>query len=275
VTSDRSEFPSRAENGKTLKGDEVAMRTISKAFLSCVAVAAMGVLGPATTLANGHKYSCSSFNPSVTIVKGPCPVTGSPDHVATVVTANNTVVGPSGVQVYDACEGDPVTGLGHDSCHEIAIKVNPDTLTGDFWVVVDKSKAAVLQSVVAKKGSCVVPMAIAGLGYDVNPFAATQKVETINFKGCAVDFTYDTLTGAVVSAALNPNNAKPACIAGQNDGQCCAFNGGEDVSHLTLELNGEPLGAGQIGSGYVSTGDHSCTTRIIGGRVYTWGAPCP
>jgi hypothetical protein len=114
------------------------------------------------------------------------------------------------------------------------------------------------------------------LGYDINPFQQAQKNETVNFKGCAVTFVYDVLTGSVLSAALDPaQSTKPACPAGVNNDQCCAFNGGEDVSHLELTLNGQPLGSGQFGEGYVSSGTNSCTTRVIGGRVYTWGSPCP
>lgn len=268
------------------------------AFLSCTAGVLSWLFLAGTATATGSKWGgCSSFNPTVEVLAGPCPVgsaqpvaceasgpytgikyriTGGPDHVATVVTANNNVVSVPGNQFYGACVGDPVTGLGKGSCHERAVKVNPDAYTGEFWLVVDKARAAVLQSVVAKKGSCVKPFAIAGLGHEVNPFVQTQKNETVNFKGCAVTFVYDALTGSVLSAALDPDlSSKPVCAANQNDGTCCAFNGGEDVANLELFLNGQPLGAGQVGSGYVSTGSNSCTTRIIGGRVYTWGSPCP
>jgi hypothetical protein len=266
-----------------------------KAFLSCVVVAAVGLLDATAARATGS--SCSAFAPTVTILAGPCPVssttpaaceasgpytaikyriTGFPDHVATVVTANNVVLSVPGNQFYAACTGDPVTGLGKHSCHERAVKVNPNAYTGEFWLVVDKAKAAVLQSLVAKKGWCTKSFAVLGLGFDVNPFQATQRVETINFKGCAVRFVYDVVTGAVVSAALDPEeSAKPACGPGQNDNTCCAFNGGEDVGHLELTLNGQSLGTGQFGEGYVSSGTDSCTTRVIGGKVYSWGSPCP
>jgi hypothetical protein len=275
------------------------MRSFSKAFLSCVAVAAMGMLFPSATLAHGHSYSCSSFNPTVTILAGPCPVTsatptecapsgdytgikyqvtGNPDHVATVVTANNVVVSVPGNQFYAACAGDPVTGLGAQSCHERAVKVNPDAYTGEFWLVVEKSKGAVLESIVAKKGSCVKPFAIAGLGYDVNPFAATQKTETVNFKGCAVTFVRDILTGAVLSAALDPDQSTLPLCHSTNASPCCSDVIISDVDKLSLSLNvpgvGD-LGTGQIGDGYISSGENSCTTRVIGGRVYTWGSPCP
>jgi hypothetical protein len=47
------------------------------------------------------------------------------------------------------------------------------------------------------------------------------------------------------------------------------------VDKLKVTLDGVDLGSGQFGSGYVSSGSASCTTRIIGGRLYTWGSPCP
>jgi hypothetical protein len=272
------------------------MRNTKTALLCCTVLASMGLLGTPAAMATGSL--CSSFTPTVTVLLGPCPVsgasptacepqesvtgftgikyrvTGSPDYVAALVTANNVVV--SGGQSYPACAGDPVTDLGERSCHEKAVAFGCSQVTSDFWIVVQGQKGAVLQSVAVKRGICIKSFAVAGLGYDLNPFQATQKVETVNFKGCAVRFQYDVVSGAVVSAALDPTQStKPACAPGQNDGTCCAFNGGEDVSHLELTLNGQTLGTGQFGQGYVSSGTNSCTTRVLGGRVYTWGAPCP
>jgi hypothetical protein len=275
------------------------MQIREKVVVSLAVAAVVGLLAAPSAMATGS-YSCSSFAPTVTILAGPCPVTsanptaceqegsstgytgiqyqitGSPDHVATVVTGDNTVVSVPAIQFYAACAGDPLTGLGRYSCHERAVKVNPDPYTSKFWLVVAGQKTGVLQSLAAKKGSCVKSVAVTGLGLPYNPFQAAQKVETVNFKGCAVRFEYNVVTGAVVSAALDPTqSSKPLCGPSQNDGTCCAFNGGEDVSHLELTLNGQPLGSGQFGDGYVSSGTNSCTTRVIGGRVYTWGSPCP
>jgi hypothetical protein len=256
---------------------------------------AAGLLAAPAAMASG---GCSTFNPTVTVIAGPCPVdsanptaclpsgdktgikykiTGaSPDHAAVVVTANNTPVLPSGFQAYAACAGDPATGLGKYSCHERAVKVNPNaSAAGEFWLVVAGQRTPVLQAIALKKGSCVKSFAVAGLGFDVNPFQAAQKVETINFKGCAVKFVYDVGTGAVLSATLDPDEStKPPCGTSPNDGTCCAFYD-DDVTNLELTLNGQPLGAGQFGEGYVSSGVNSCTTRVIGGKVYTWGSPCP
>ena len=236
------------------------MRNKKKAFLSCAIVAAVGLLAPPAAMATGYN-SCSNFSADgrdpgralsgerrqpdrlrgtgadYTGIK--YKITGSPGHVATLVTANNTVLLPSGFQAYAACAGDPVTGLGKDSCHEKAIKVNPNSAAaGQFWVVVDETKSAGSAVPGREEGHrCSRSFAISGLGFDVNPFQAAQKVETVNFKGCAVKFQFDVVTGAVVSAALDPiESTKTACAVGQNDETCCNFNGGEDVSNLTLTL---------------------------------------
>jgi hypothetical protein len=50
------------------------------------------------------------------------------------------------------------------------------------------------------------------------------------------------------------------------------------VTDLEVRLKddkGTTLGKGKFGDGYISTGGDSCTTRVIGGKVYTWGTPCP
>jgi hypothetical protein len=277
--------------------DEKEKRVRNRALSIALAAALVALLAPSAAFATGYN-SCSAFQPTVTVLAGPCPVSsanpaaceasgpytgikyrvsGRPDHIATIVTANNQVLSVPSYQFYGACVGDPATGLGKNSCHERAVKINSDCYTsGEFWVVVDKAKSAVLQSIAVKKGSCVKSFAVAGFGSEVNPFVQARKTETVNFKGCAVTFEFDPITNAVLNAQLDPGqSSKPICTGTQNDGTCCAFNGGADISKLVLTLDGEPLGAGQIGEGYVSSGTNSCTTRIIGGRVYTWGSPCP
>lgn len=268
------------------------MRSKKMAFLCCAIVGATGLLAAPAAMATGN--TCSF---GVQVLQGPCPVlganpsacqpagsvtgytgiqysvSGSPDYIATLITANNIWV--SGGTPRPVCQGDSVTDLGARSCHEQAVTFGCNQPTTSFWIVVKGQKAAVPLSMAIKKGYCVKSYPINGLGSDLNPFQATQKVETINFKGCAVKFTYDVVTGAVTSAALDPSSTKRACDIGENSEECCAFNGGEDVSHLELRLNNQTLGAGVFGDGYVSSGTNSCTTRVIGGRVYSWGSPCP
>jgi hypothetical protein len=288
------------------------MRSFSKAFLSCVAVAAMGVFAPSVTLAHGYHYSCSSFDPTVTVVAGPCPVsttnpvpdkssceasgaytgilyhvTGSPDYIAALVTANNTVV--SGGRTYEPCKGDPVTDLGDRSCHEQAVTFGCNSASVDFWIVVAGRKGPVLQSVALKKDSCIQSVAVTGLGYDISQFQVTQNTESVDFKGCVVDFVTDPLTGTVLSATLNTDKStiKDVCPTSGSitPGTCCSEPISYDVSKLKLSVTDDQfgcseahpcsLGGGQFGNGYVSSGTNSCTTRVIGGRVYSWGSPCP
>jgi hypothetical protein len=277
------------------------MRNKKVAFLSCAVVAAIGLLATPAAMATGS--SCSSFNPTVTVLQGPCPlntstptpttacatsggytgiqyaITGSPSTISTVVTSNNTLVRQPNSSVFAECVGDSETGLGKQSCHEKAIRYSCAANTTTFWVVVEGTKAATLQTVAAKKNSCTRSVAVPGLGFDVNVFQASQKTETVNFKGCAVVFQYDTLTGAVQSATLTPESLAAGCESPNQPTPGAAALEGKPAQDLELTLKvgatAISLGEGQFGEGYVSSGTNSCTTRIIGGRVYTWGNPCP
>jgi hypothetical protein len=263
-----------------------------QAFVSCAIVAAVGLLASPAAMATGGSNSCSAFAPNVVVVEGPCPVdnpsspvctgqgaytgikyqnTGSyADHLATLVTRNNTVSLATGNQVYSACAGDPITGLGKLSCHEKAIKVNPADQTTAFWVVVQGTKDAIETSIVAKKGSCVQSKAITGLGQDA---PAAPVTETLQHGLCAVEFTLNALTGKVQSAKLTPASLAAECES-PGMGPDGTLNG-KPAENLELLLDGVSLGLTNFGEGYVNTGTASCTTRIVGGRVYTWGSPCP
>lgn len=203
---------------------------------------------------------------------------GSPaDHLATLVTANNDVSTATGNQTYGACSGDPLTHLGKYSCHEKAVKINPENQTVAFWVVAQATGATksqrlpILTSIAAKKGSCIKSVAITGLGLDgPSTFQTTTKTETVVFKGCAVTFELNPVTGEVINAFNDPSQSHPA------PGVTCSELITSDVGDLSLNLAGVgDLGTGKIGDGYISSGDNSCTTRITGGKVYTWGSPCP
>jgi hypothetical protein len=218
-------------------------------------------------------------------------VTPAPAHVATVVSSLNTqppwtkgVVsvtggGSNGSFSFFPCEGDTVTNLGLWACHEEAARINPNGAFADFRITVRGKREAAPKSVVTKKGNSIGACEIVGIG-EVgtavrNPFETVLRTETLRFKGCAVTFDYDLATGDVVNAALNEGESeKPACGVGDPPGSCCDFDI-QDVSKLELKLNGTSLGSGKFGQGYVSSGTNSCTTRVIGGRVYTWGSPCP
>ena len=270
------------------------MRT-KMAFVAC-SVAVAGLLAASGASAGNYYNSCSSFAPTVTVTAGPCPVssatpvaceaagaytgvrykvTGNPDHVAALVTANNAVV--SAGTVYAPCKGDPATGLGANSCHERAVALGGcgSSASAEFWVVVVGKRGPVLQSIALKRNSCVKSVAVTGVGYEISAFQPLQTVESVNFKGCVVDFTKDPLTGAVTDAVLNQLASTKVRCSTTGQTNCCSDVMTDTVDKLSLTLNGVELGAGQIGEGYVSSGTNSCTTRVIGGRVYTWGSPCP
>jgi hypothetical protein len=264
-----------------------------------IAGAAVGLLTATTVMAwDDHSCSCSGFTPTIVVAEGPCPISdpsnpvcssqgdwtgiryrntgSSADYLATLVTVNNQVSTATGNQVYSACSGDPTTKLGKYSCHELAVKMNPANQATGFWIVakatVGKSqRQAILTSVAAKKGNCIQSFPVLGLGLDsqASPFQTLKKTETVVFKGCAVTFEFDSL-GNVVDAFNDVSQSDPSAT--------CSGLIVSTVDKLSITLN-EPgagdLGGGQFGDGYISSGTNSCTTRVIGGKVYTWGSPCP
>jgi len=263
-----------------VKGDEVGMRTSTALFPALAAAAA--VLAPADAMATGFGGgSCKASRWTVTVLDGPCTVSnpgvpacspdgdytgikykvggGSADHVATLVTAPNDVQVPPASQVFAPCVGDPVTGLGRRSCHEKAVKVNPSAHTREFWVVVEGDRLPVDTSVAVKKGSCVQSYEVAGLGLGT----LASVTETQTHGDCTVLFTLDAATGTVLSAKLTPESITEGCQLRI-----------DDVTDIEVTLGGVPLGTAQFGNGVIQTGNTSCTTRIIGGRVYSWGDTC-
>jgi len=260
------------------------MRTRNKTLLSCAAVA--GLLTAVDAGATGYTTSCSSISYSFTVIAGPClvqdpnnpvcsttgdytgiryQVSGSAaDHVYALVTANNVVVGGPGVQVFGPGQGCPSTDLGVGSQHEKCVKVNPQGSTRRFWVVAAGKKTPIQTTVAAKKGSCFKSYAIQGLGLDTNAFAAVTPNETVAFKECKVEFVKDPISGAVSSAALTADSPE----------SCSLYE--SSVEEMSVSVPGAGnVGVPRFGDGYVSSGTNSCITRILGGRVYTWGSPCP
>jgi hypothetical protein len=279
------------------------------AFLAFTVVAVAAVIGlrPAPeAMATG---SCSTFNP-VPSVMGPCPVSStnpsgcedsgpytavrysftgaSLDHIAAVVTANNVdkVLYPPSSQIYGPGVGDPVTGLGKLSQHELAIKGNSyQVVNKAIWIVVDGTKTPVQQSIVAKKGFCTKSFAVPGLGLDLPPAApVTQTLTHCTNPAdpstcCSVEFTLDQVGGSALKAKFtqesleinhctSPGMADDGTIVGQPIGKL----------ELLLDTGGpspESLGPVNYGIAELNSGTGSCTTKIIGGKVYTYGKPCP
>jgi hypothetical protein len=240
--------------------------------------------------------SCSTGMFTVTVTSGPSFVScsspsgqcteieytvtgGTPDQVDAAEGVGVQYVDGPGGGWFPPCVGDQATDFAEKSCHEQVAKFNPSYSVQKFKIGLDGQRSSGPTTVVTKKGSTIGSCRIVGIGLDgvAAQFASTQTTETVVFEGCAVDFVRDAATGAVSSATFNPaKSTKLACsAAGSDPSNCCSDLTTKNVDKLKLELDGEDLGSGQIGDGYVSSGSHSCTTRIIGGRVYTWGSPCP
>lgn len=220
-------------------------------------------------------------------------ITTPVDSVATLVTANNTVSQATGnLPEPTPCKGDTTTGLGKNSCHEQAVKILYANRQ-QFWVVVAGNKQPIMTTVAAKKYSttyCTSPQGIVGLGLDIpegcvsscgnfNPDQTLKRSEVVDFKGCAVQFDTSVTTGAV----LNTTHLLPTCSITQpppcSTNPNCSALMVKDVKDIEIRLQTNlgfvSLGTGNFGDGTFSTGSNSCTTRVIGGRVYSWGSPCP
>jgi hypothetical protein len=275
------------------EGEEVAMRTRNKAFLSCALLGGVLLTAPGamaqTDSCSAGRFLVEAFGPTVVPCAYPEGCTeirydisnGVPDHVAAVVASGPegcdamptilsvTGSGIEGIQSYDPGVGDPVTGLGTNACHEEATKVNPNADVPSFTIRVRGTRGAALKSVAVKKGqthSCQ----IVSIGKEGGtPIAPVQ--ETLTHEDCSVVFTLNAITGAVLHAELT-SDSDPDCdfVA-------------TDVENLNITVDDEALcnnppcnlGPGRFGQGYIHSDNQSCTTRIIGGRLYTWGNPCP
>jgi hypothetical protein len=180
--------------------------------------------------------------------------------------------------VFPPCHGDSVTGAGKFACHEQAVVLSAGTSESHrYRLVVDGSKEAVATSVIVKAGTFKESCRIAGLGAeaavpdtcvpscgDFHPEQALTTTEEVTFKDCTVKFTYSAETGEVLSAVLTDDSVENGCTLDE-----------QPVENLEITLNGVSLGMGTFGDGFISSGSNTCTSRVIAGRVYTWGSPCP
>jgi hypothetical protein len=290
------------------------MRT-SKAFLSCTTVAAAVMLLAATSARASDSggsvptaapppppTSCSTGLFSVSVSRGPsfvsCTPTstnpsgqcteieytvtggGTPDHVAAVEGIGIQYVTGPGNQFYAPCKGDPVTDVGENSCHEQAAKFNPSSSVKTFTIGLAGQRKSSATTIATKKGSNIGKCRIEGVGLEglTNPFQLVSTTECNNFKGCVLCIQKDPQTGDPLNAFLDTEQStKPLCSAsGADPHNCCSDPVISTIDQLSLSIEGiGDLGPPQIGDGFVSSGTNSCTTRVIGGRLYTWGTPCP
>ncbi len=211
-----------------------------------------------------------------------------PSHVFILEGVGVWDVSPNGSLWYPPCEGIPgrrEPGFGQDVCHEQAIKISTRQGVTSFKITLAGLRHGSPTTVAIPKGDDdprrgddkVVSCTILGIGLEggPDPDQLTQKTETIDFKGCVVEFTRDAVTGEVEKARLltETSTSGEPCESPtlQEDGTIAP----RPVGEIEVSVGRFNLGAGKFGDGYVSTGTESCTTRVIGGRVYTWGAPCP
>jgi hypothetical protein len=274
------------------------MRISEKAFLSCAVLAGV-LLGAMGAMADD---TCNTTNGFSLKAEGPTPVTcstdpsstctqikytitkvsGNADHVAVLVRTalpHPMVVEPVGVSVTTSafCGGDSTIGVRDGVlCHETILDINNNFAKNSFFTVqVDGARGPLTTSVIVKngankQGACEI------VGFGIDPAVEAAPVTEIikePSSSCAVEFTLDRITGKVLHAQLTDDSAG------------CDFYDAP-VESLKLSLKGlycaHPLGDGscpigdaKFGEGYVHSGTGSCTTRVIGGRVYTWGSPCP
>jgi len=273
----------------------VAMRNKKWAFLSCTVLAGVSfaAAGAWADQCTAGAYTVSTTGPVVsagsTSIMYTISGASAPDHVATVVASGSTdcltssitsVTGSNpvnGNQPYPPAVGDPVTGLGKWACHEEAAKINPNGNVVSFSVTVSGARSPAPKSVAVKKGSKVNSCEIVGIGDPAVVPEVAPVTEIIKEPGsdCAVEFTLDRITGTVLNVELTDDSPLD-----------CKLNQ-TPVENLSLQVTGPfgvnnctptspcPLGNAKFGTGYVHSGEGSCTTRIIGAKVYSWGSPCP
>jgi hypothetical protein len=264
----------------------VAMQDRKAFFSGAIAAAALLLAGISASAAAQPASSCRVGDFQFTVSSGPsfvpCDFSGGqcteieyrvlPSPGTVYALQGKGVVGVSNEgQAFKPCEG--VGSFGRGSCHEQAVRTSPDD-SGRFKITLAGLRRASPTSVaigVDPPQACE----IVGIGLEnsPNPEEATQATETIDFKGCVVEFTRNPATGEVVSARLTRDSPEDCTSPFLGAGRTLLP---QPVADLEIRLkDGKSLGKGNFGDGYISTGKESCTTRVIGGRVYTWGAPCP
>jgi hypothetical protein len=241
--------------------------------------------GPCNVSCSANQYTNPFCTPAGECTGIEYMVTGSPlpSRVVTLVRDVEVVFAPGTVAA--PCVGDETLDIGEYDCSSQAIRLDGSQRIGNrYRVVVAGHVTAVNTSVAVKKTDFKEACKIAGLGAEpsepppppescVNscgPFHPKQMLtstEEMAFGDCKVKFVHNLLTGEIISAALTEDSPE----------DCDFYDSPVEDLHITLgEGEGAmELGAATIGLGFVSTGSDSCTSRVIGGRVYSWGNPCP
>jgi hypothetical protein len=182
------------------------------------------------------------------------------DHVAVLVAQEAEVVAfpNTSVSIYPACDGDGVTNIGIRDCSRQAVRLNTKDNTGFYPLIVRGAAVAIDSSIVVKKGrNNIEECRIASLGTlpppECNPKEQLPAKKVFEFEGCVIEITLDPCTG-------DPGEAQ--VLSGD-----CGIDSGP-VESLQLVINGTTQNV-TVGEGYISSGENSCTTTLIGKQKYT------
>ena len=223
--------------------------------VKCTDVCASGCLAP--TPANDE---CTKLHGVVTTNVG-----ANTSLVAGVVTSNTMLYHISDTsQVFPlgAGAGNSLDDFAKLVFHLQAFKITSDSQTYQFDITAIGKLTYVPSTWIVKDGKNIGGCEAWGFGAPVNPFQPKVTTVTETFKDCTITIPVDPFTGPGIATV----SGDPGCEIEAN---------GEDIAALEISINGVPLGTGTFGEGTVSSGTESCTTKMIGGRLYTYGNPCP
>jgi|SoiMethySBSTD1v2_1073268.scaffolds.fasta_scaffold1152037_1 hypothetical protein len=200
--------------------------------------------------------NCTGMTYNLTPLRGE-----TPDHVVVLVEHDTPIVIPPSTFDTAPCAGDNVTGLGTRDCSKQTARINQSQQkNGPFDLVVQGVVQPMGASIVVKKGTKITEQCrIESLGvpYDIDPHQQVASEQTFTFKSCKLKIPVDPRTGIPGTATL--------------EGSTCKFLANDEpVDALSVSVNGAPIGNGTWASdGGFSTGQNSCTNRIISGRLYS------
>lgn len=212
--------------------------------------------------------------------------TGTPDHLGIFLRSEATLLSATSLpqqasySVSTACgKGDSVLGLGSNLlCHERLIRFdNRFAKAASFTLKVAGVRKPIITTVTVRKGSAQCAFPIVGIGLEeppapescvnscgnFNPKQSVRKTELFKFEDCIMEFNY-AADGSVALEGGFLVYPAPGAAAGT---VCTPKTGAVSeilVSHLPTGDNN-----GTFGDGWLSTGNNSCSTRLIGGAYYT------
>jgi hypothetical protein len=182
----------------------------------------------------------------------------TPTHIAVLVGHDTDVATPGSSHVSTPCQGDPVTKMGLRDCSRKSVTLALLDESGPKGFRAFGTPAVISSSVVLKKGNVVEECRIASLGSQTfDPNAQLKASEQIVFKGCTVTIPVDPVTGEPGTATIQGEN-------------CVFVANADNIATGELLVNGKNVGTLTYGEGSVSSGEASCTTKVISRKIYTW-----